>query len=217
LIGLGLGSVFGLMIISLGLVVGDVPGGLIYGLYFWIIAGLSFALLLAIIGGFDTDLTLKERQKPNQGMHQSALNALLVGGSSTLASIPVTILTFVLILVLMTILLFIGRATLEGNLGSQELRLILVIVTFLALATFVFGIVSGIFTGLIAGLRLGGLALLRHGILRLILSIFVGLPLKFVTFLDAAAARILLHKVGGGYIFIHRMLLEHFASAGHDE
>jgi len=38
----------------------------------------------------------------------------------------------------------------------------------------------------------------------------------YAKFLDYAAERILLRKVGGGYIFIHRMLLEYFA-ARYDE
>lgn len=42
------------------------------------------------------------------------------------------------------------------------------------------------------------------------------IPWNYVKFLDYAAERILLRKVGGGYIFIHRMLLEHFA-ARYDE
>jgi hypothetical protein len=37
-------------------------------------------------------------------------------------------------------------------------------------------------------------------------------PLNLVRFLDHAISRILLRKVGGGYIFVHRMLLEYFAS-----
>jgi hypothetical protein len=36
-------------------------------------------------------------------------------------------------------------------------------------------------------------------------------PWNYIRFLDYAAERILLRKVGGGYAFIHRMLLEHFA------
>ena len=35
---------------------------------------------------------------------------------------------------------------------------------------------------------------------------------NYVKFLDYAADRILLRKVGGGYLFSHRMLLEHFAA-----
>jgi hypothetical protein len=38
------------------------------------------------------------------------------------------------------------------------------------------------------------------------------LPLRLAPFLDYCAERIFLRKVGGGSIFIHRLLLEHFAS-----
>jgi hypothetical protein len=37
------------------------------------------------------------------------------------------------------------------------------------------------------------------------------MPLRYVRFLDHAARLNLLHKVGGGYIFIHRSLQEYFA------
>jgi hypothetical protein len=36
-------------------------------------------------------------------------------------------------------------------------------------------------------------------------------PFNFIKFLNHCARLILLKKVGGGYIFIHRMLLEYFA------
>src|SRR4029077_4682644 len=36
-------------------------------------------------------------------------------------------------------------------------------------------------------------------------------PLNLVKFLDQSAKLIFLKKVGGGYIFIHRMLLDYFA------
>jgi len=38
------------------------------------------------------------------------------------------------------------------------------------------------------------------------------IPFKLITFLDFAAERVFLRKVGGGYIFIHRMIMEHFAA-----
>ncbi len=38
------------------------------------------------------------------------------------------------------------------------------------------------------------------------------IPWNYVRFLDYAADRIFLRKVGGGYIFIHRMLMEYFAA-----
>ncbi len=37
------------------------------------------------------------------------------------------------------------------------------------------------------------------------------MPWHYSQFLDYAAERLFLRKVGGGYIFMHRMLLEHFA------
>ncbi len=38
------------------------------------------------------------------------------------------------------------------------------------------------------------------------------MPWNYTRFLDDTARRILLRKVGGGYIFVHRLLLEYFAS-----
>jgi hypothetical protein len=42
-------------------------------------------------------------------------------------------------------------------------------------------------------------------------------PLNYVRFLDDAADHIFLRKVGGGYIFVHRLLLEYFASLEPEE
>jgi hypothetical protein len=74
------------------------------------------------------------------------------------------------------------------------------------------GSLLGIFLGLFAIIRYGGLEVIRHYILRLILWYTGCTPFKFVHFLDYAADRIFIQKVGGGYIFIHRLLLEHFAT-----
>jgi hypothetical protein len=73
----------------------------------------------------------------------------------------------------------------------------------------IFGLVLGL--GLIGGLNRGGSAVIKHYALRLILSVKSYTPFKFVKFLDHCAKLILLKKVGGGYIFIHRMLLDYFA------
>jgi serine/threonine protein kinase len=70
---------------------------------------------------------------------------------------------------------------------------------------------SGLIGGLLAGLLLNGLSCFQHGILRLILWRTDALPLRLAKFLDSAADRALLHRVGGSYIFFHRLLLEYFA------
>ena len=69
----------------------------------------------------------------------------------------------------------------------------------------------GLIGALISGLVGGGSACLRHFSLRLILYRMGYAPWNYARFLDYAADRLFLQKVGGGYIFIHRMLLEYFA------
>jgi hypothetical protein len=43
-------------------------------------------------------------------------------------------------------------------------------------------------------------------------SLILGQKTQYVRFLADATARIFLRKVGGGYIFVHRMLLEYFVA-----
>jgi hypothetical protein len=47
--------------------------------------------------------------------------------------------------------------------------------------------------------------------LRILLRRTKALPWNLVPFLDEAAERLLLYKVGSGYIFIHRLLLNYLA------
>lgn len=61
-------------------------------------------------------------------------------------------------------------------------------------------------------LYFGGAAILHHVLLRLFLSHYKIFPLRIVSFCDEMTNRILLRRVGGGWIFIHRYLLEYFAS-----
>ncbi|NEO87724.1 MAG: NACHT domain-containing protein, partial [Spirulina sp. SIO3F2] len=70
--------------------------------------------------------------------------------------------------------------------------------------------------GALLGFLLGpfspaGLACIQHFILRLILYANGNIPWNYTRFLDWATDLILLQKVGGGYIFMHRLLLEYFA------
>ena len=75
----------------------------------------------------------------------------------------------------------------------------------------IFGLLFGAFAGLIVGLNRGGSAVLKHYSLRLMLWLRGYTPFRFIGFLDYSAKLIFLKKVGGSYIFIHRMLLEYFA------
>jgi len=74
------------------------------------------------------------------------------------------------------------------------------------------GIEVGLILGLIAALWYGGFDILMHFILRLMLFVDCKMPLRYTKFLDSTTNLVFLQKVGGGYIFIHRLLLEHFAA-----
>lgn len=66
--------------------------------------------------------------------------------------------------------------------------------------------------GLTIGLAFGGgYAVIQHFTLRSMLYKKGVAPWNYARFLDYATELIFLQKVGGGYIFIHRMLLEYFA------
>ncbi|MEO0397453.1 MAG: hypothetical protein AAF243_15915, partial [Cyanobacteria bacterium P01_A01_bin.137] len=56
----------------------------------------------------------------------------------------------------------------------------------------------------------GGSACIQHFFLRLVLCLKDFIPWDYAKFLDFASDRLLMKKVGGGYIFFHRMLMEHF-------
>ena len=73
------------------------------------------------------------------------------------------------------------------------------------------GLVFGLFGGLARGMHKGGGFFIQHWVLRLLLWRKGFAPLRYVRFLDYATDRVFLRKIGGGYIFIHRMLMEHFA------
>jgi hypothetical protein len=75
-----------------------------------------------------------------------------------------------------------------------------------------FELLIGLTTGLAFGLYFGLDAYLQHFFLRFWLWLLDALPWKIVSFLDEMAERILLRRIGGSYIFVHRYLLDYFAA-----
>ncbi|MEZ4706499.1 MAG: hypothetical protein R3A44_04795 [Caldilineaceae bacterium] len=79
------------------------------------------------------------------------------------------------------------------------------------------GLILGLIVGLSVGfLQYGGRAVVQHYVLRILLAQrhILPYPLRdahLVNWLDDMVDRILLRRVGGGWVFIHRYLLEHFA------
>ena len=83
-----------------------------------------------------------------------------------------------------------------------------------------YGLLPGVISGLIVGLMLGLIAatasrdsraIIRHYVLRSILFHYQQIPRDFVRLLDYAVRLIILRRVGDGYIFVHRYLMEYFA------
>ena len=76
----------------------------------------------------------------------------------------------------------------------------------------VIGLAIGLVVGLLAGMAGGGEECVRYVVLRVLLIGSGSTPWNYVKFLDHATDRLLLRKVGGGYVFLHRMLLDYFAA-----
>jgi hypothetical protein len=67
----------------------------------------------------------------------------------------------------------------------------------------------GLFFGFYAS---GGLPVIQHISLRIILTTYDKIPWNLARFLTYCHERLLLQQVGGRYRFIHRELLDHFAN-----
>ncbi|HEU5376263.1 MAG TPA: TIR domain-containing protein [Ktedonobacteraceae bacterium] len=75
-----------------------------------------------------------------------------------------------------------------------------------------FSFLIGISAGLSLGLYFGLSAFLKHVTLRFLLWQLDYLPWKIEHFLDEMIERLFLYRIGGSYIFIHRFLIDHFAT-----
>ena len=102
------------------------------------------------------------------------------------------VLTFVMIEVLLMV------SVLIVTLGiSRSWSLITVILIF------------GSLLGMVLALRKGGLDIVQHYTIRCIM--YKAFPFNYARFLDPAVDLIFLERVGGGFIFVHKFLLDHFA------
>ena len=104
----------------------------------------------------------------------------------------------------------IRRSAMNAGIIGLTVGLIVVLIVA-SISELMYGLIVGLFVGLFFGLFFGGAACIEHFILRLILYFNGYVSWNYARFLDYATERIFLQKVGGGYIFIHRMLMEHFA------
>jgi hypothetical protein len=161
------------------------------GLHVGLVAGLLGGLVYKLYAGLAAGLSSGEiatKAMPNEGIHRSARMALVSGlGGGLLAG-----------------LIFGPIFGLPAELGGEPPG-------GLAIGL-VFGLLSGLGVGLATGLRYGGRACLQHLLLRLGLRYQGVAPWQYVDFLDEAAERLFLRKIGGGYSFVHRLLQDHFVA-----
>ncbi len=182
-LGMGMGVIIGLIV---GLMLG-LNDGLIIGLIFTLIFGLGLGLGFGLVVNQVDNTTI-----PGQRLVFSAKNFLF----SYLLWVVIGGLFGGLIGVLSIWLS-------DGNIGGLNIE---------ALDFYlIFCLIGGLNSGLFGGFQYGGLPLIQHYTLRLILASQNILPWRLVPFLDHSVDLIFLRRVGGGYIFIHRLLMEHFA------
>lgn len=75
-----------------------------------------------------------------------------------------------------------------------------------------YGLLFGIIFGVNLFILTGGITAFCHYNLRLILSYKDMILFDYINFLNYISKILLMKKVGGGYVFYHRMLMEHFAN-----
>ena len=148
------------------------------------VAILQFTIMFCLIGVLFGGLRggIQEvKTRPNQGIWLSLRNGGLIGLISGL---------------IVGGSYWLGRSLIHqwADLATVYTSLVAGVLFFMGVSYW-YGIVDGI----------------QHYTLRLILWWRGEIPWNYARFLDYATSRIILRKVGGGYIFIHRLLMEHFA------
>ena len=186
-IGFGIGIVAGIGIVSTNASAQE-PAAVMSRLLtngLWLgafVLGPIVAVSFGVMAGFTRGQVVL-RATPNQGIRRSVRRSFLCG------------LGMLALIVASMIFIF---PRLEENGGTLAVIFDLGLRMFLSCA-------------LPFALVVGGYAGLSHGALRLILWRQGSIPLNYVAFLDHATACIFMRRVGGGYMFVHRLVQEHFA------
>ncbi len=179
---------------------GQILTGMSDGIGVGLSFGISYWFLLGLWNGVaQKTLDDHRRIRPNQGIRQSARNGLFIGG--------ITVAIFLLLSNLSPII-------------SNEIRnevflwqgYALPFEAMTSVYSWSIGLSTAFAGGLLICLLSGGLAGLQHYTLRFLLWRTGSVPWHYVRFLDEAAGCILLRKGGGGYMFMHRLILDYFAS-----
>ena len=148
------------------------------------ITGAILGLVFALESGDEAT-----RVQPNAGIRRSLYYAL---GVSTMFGVPVG-LVFAFVV------------------NPYITRPLIDVVEHTGNPKVVVGVAVGLFVFTALFLIYGGFTVLMHGVLRLWLAWRTPLPLRMIAMLDRAVEVGLMRRVGGGYVFLHRTLLDYFA------
>ena len=150
---------------------------------------LLFLIIRGVLAAY-TVTPVDRKTLPNQGVRLSLRNALFAWGSVALLGAPIGML--------------VGSLAGLGD-GAAAFFKAAGVGTLAGAAGFSL-------PGIFLGFWFGGLDVVHHYVLRFVLYASGAMPLRCARFLDHAADNLgFLQHVGGGYMFVHRYLLEHFA------
>jgi TIR domain/NACHT domain len=178
----------GLLVCLIGGLLAWGRSGQTFAIFFLFGFGISFGLVFGLLGGFTGKRLIKgSTLTPNEGIYRSLRTGLLRLVCWIIGGLVATLVTWLI----------------ASAFGS---KVVLQFVLFFALLC---GLAIEMFFA-----RGGLTAVVRHYLLRFWLwqAGCTPAPWDYVPFLNYATERILLRKVGGGYIFMHRLLLDYFAS-----
>lgn len=157
--------------------------------------GLAVGSLAGLVTGLVKGLEVTSKlgkTAPNEGIKLSGRNAAVVFRNSVLIGLPMLLALLGLVSGLFYIL--------DGEAGIDP-------------EAIVFGLLTVLLFSAIVALNRGGSAVIKHYSLRFILGLGRDSRFKIVELLDRCSQLALLKKVGGGYVFVHRMLLDYFAGS----
>jgi hypothetical protein len=190
--------------LAVGLVVG-LGGGLAGGVVFGLISGLVFWLVSIGFGGLSTaSVNEHDLRSPGQGVRESLYSALLIVLFATLSFDLYFGIYFGLVVGLFRSLVieFFRGGIIRDHIYSADAVVVGVAI----------GVAIGMFFWLVAGVRRVRLTVsVQHYVLMRLLAYLRCIPPHYVRFLDFAADHVLLQRVGGGYRFVHALLLDYFA------
>jgi hypothetical protein len=199
--------------------------------------GLAYGVIYAGISGL-VDWQLATPIRPKQALRWSARKGMFAGGLGLVVALALALGPGVGVLqslVFGTMVAIAGgfdkrrsvdKTTTFPNQGIiQALKNAALLFGMIGLATailmsflepWVSGVVNGLLFGVAAAILVAGITATKHYVLRAMLALQGRAPWRYRRFLDYGVQLILLRRVGGGYVFIHRLLLEYLATHSAD-